>query len=92
MKIISLKVSSLRQDGWYSGITNFLEIYKLVILTHILNGYDISLNTTNYLIFNMQDFRNGVWFTMLDMFWSHGSPLWDAGIFDDSVWHPSFAT
>ncbi len=32
----------------------------LVSLAHILNGYDISLNTISYPIFNIQDFRNGL--------------------------------
>ncbi len=28
---------------------------------HVWNGGDIKLNTTHYLIFNMWDFRNGLW-------------------------------
>ncbi len=43
---------------------------------------DISLNTTNYPIFNMQDFRIGLWFSMLDLFWPGGIPnyAWSGGI------------
>ncbi len=64
--IFPLHVSSLRPDGWYLGIEIFVKIHillntsfnisisiELTTLSHILNGYDISLNSTNYLIFNM---------------------------------------
>ncbi len=43
-------------------------------LAHILIGYDIGLDTTNYLIFNMQVFRNVVWSSMMEVFWSVGIP------------------
>ncbi len=36
------------------------------------NEYEIRFNTTNYPIVNMQEFRNGLWFSMLDLFWSGG--------------------
>ncbi len=45
------------------------------LLAHMLNGDDISLNTTNYSIFNMQDFRNWLWSSMLDLLWSGGIML-----------------
>ncbi len=36
-----------------------------------LNGHDhIRLNTTNYYILNKQDLRNGLWYPILDCFWS----------------------
>ncbi len=39
----------------------------------MLNGYDMCLNTTNYLIFNMQDFR--YWLCPSILFWSgDGTP------------------
>ncbi len=44
----------------------------LATLAHILNKYDISLNAINYLIFNKEDFRDGLWSSMLDLFWSIG--------------------
>ncbi len=37
---------------------------------HILNGYDDI--ESNYSIFKMQDFINGLWSSMLDLFWSGG--------------------
>ncbi len=32
----------------------------------IFNGYEISFNTTNFPIFKMQDFRNGLWSFIFD--------------------------
>ncbi len=40
----------------------------LATLAHMINVYEICLNTTNYPIFNMQDFRYCMWTSMLDCF------------------------
>ncbi len=42
---------------------------------HMLNGYKICLNTTNYLIFNIQDFRYWLCCSILDCFGQLVSPL-----------------
>ncbi len=67
--IFRLMVSWLGQDGWYLQITNLCKTnvshitsfnihtsIGLTTLTHMLNGYEICINTTNYLIFNLQYF------------------------------------
>ncbi len=57
-------VSSLGPDGWYLGIYvktyipytksfNISVSIGLITLAHVLDGYEICLNTTNYPIFNM---------------------------------------
>ncbi len=43
-------------------------------LAHVINVYEISLNTTNYPIFNMQGFIYCVWTYILKLFWSEGIP------------------
>ncbi len=58
----------------YNKSFNLASSISHATLLHIFNGYDICLNTTNYLIFNMQDFRNGLWFSVLNLFWSGGIP------------------
>ncbi len=40
----------------------------LATLTHMINVFVICLNTTNYPIFNMQDFRYCLWTSNLDCF------------------------
>ncbi len=47
---------------------------ELATLAHMINVYEIWLNTTNYPIFNMQDFRYCLWTSILDCFWSVGIP------------------
>ncbi len=48
----------------------------LATLAHMINVYDICLNTTNYPIFNMQDFRYCLWTSILDCFGQLVSPPW----------------
>ncbi len=43
-------------------------------LAHIINVYEICLNTTNYPIFNMQGFIYCLWTSILKLFWSAGIP------------------
>ncbi len=40
----------------------------LATLAHMINVYEICLNTTNYPIFDMQDFRYCMWTFILDCF------------------------
>ncbi len=40
----------------------------LATLAHMINVYDLCLNTTNYSIFNMQDFRYCLYTPILDCF------------------------
>ncbi len=46
----------------------------LAALAHTINVYEICLNTTNYLIFNMQDFGYYLWTSILDCFGQLVSP------------------
>ncbi len=46
----------------------------LATLAHMINVYEICINTTNYLIFNMQDFRYCLWTSTLDCFGQLISP------------------
>ncbi len=46
----------------------------LATLGHMINVYEICLNTTNYPIFNMQDFRYCLWTSILDCFGQLVSP------------------
>ncbi len=39
-------------------------------LARMINVYKIYLNTTNYLIFNMQGFIYCLWTSILKLFWS----------------------
>ncbi len=48
----------------------------LATLAHMINVYEIYLNTTNYTIFNMQDFRYCLWTSILDCFGQLVSPAW----------------
>ncbi len=41
-------------------------------LAHMINVYEICLNTTNYPIFNMQGFIYCLWTFILKLFWSAG--------------------
>ncbi len=79
--ISPFKCCFLSQDVWYLGIVNLSKTHIsqnksfnidvsiwLATLTHIFNGYDISFNTKNYPIFNMQDFRKCVWSRMFSLF------------------------
>ncbi len=49
----------------------------LATLAHIINVYNICLNTTNYPIFNMQDFRYCMWTSISDCFGQLVSPQCD---------------
>ncbi len=40
----------------------------LAIPAHVINVYEICLNTTNYPVLNMQDFRYCLWTAILDCF------------------------
>ncbi len=42
--------------------------FGLTTLSHMLNSYKICLNTTNYLIFIMQDFIYWLWTSIVDCF------------------------
>ncbi len=66
--IFPLKISLLRQDVWYLGIPNLCQnthfTYKIIqytcliglaTLAHMINGYEICLNTKNYPFVNIQD-------------------------------------
>ncbi len=88
--IFSLNVSSLRQYWWYLEITNYVKPYIsrnksfnidvsiwLSTLAHILNVYHISLNITNYPIFNMQSFSNGLLSSSWNCFDQVVSPQWN---------------
>ncbi len=46
----------------------------LATLAYMINVYEICLNTTNYPIFNMQDFRYCPWTSILDCFGQLISP------------------
>ncbi len=46
----------------------------LATLAHMINVYEICLNTTNYPIFNMQAFRYCLWTSILDCFGQLVSP------------------
>ncbi len=46
----------------------------LATLAHMINVYEIRLNTTNYLILNMQDFNILSVDLHFGMFWSAGIP------------------
>ncbi len=48
----------------------------LATLPHMINVYEMCLNTTNYPIFNMQDFRYCPWTYILDCFGQLVSPSW----------------
>ncbi len=54
-------------------ILQYTSLIGLTTISHMLNVYEICFNTTNYLIFNMQDFRYccGPHF---GLFWSAGIP------------------
>ncbi len=63
--IYHFKVSSLNQDLCHIYVKTHISNTKsfnirvsirLTTLPHMLNGYEICLNTTNYPIINMQDF------------------------------------
>ncbi len=55
---------------------NILVSIALATLAHTINVYEICLNTTNYQIFNMQDFRYCLWTSILDCFGKLVSPPW----------------
>ncbi len=46
----------------------------LATLAHMINVYEICLNTTNYPIFNMQDFRYCLWTSIWNCFGQLVSP------------------
>ncbi len=48
----------------------------LATLANMINVFEICLYTTNYLIFNMQDFRYCMWTSILECFGQLVSPPW----------------
>ncbi len=48
--------------------SNIYVLISLATLVHMINVYEICLVTTNYTIFNMQDFRYCQWTSILDCF------------------------
>ncbi len=77
--IFPLKVSSLRQAGWYlCQNPNFAYLqytcfnWPYSICLHVKWEWGICLNRTNYPIINMQDFRYWLCTSMYDLFWSAG--------------------
>ncbi len=69
--------------------STYLFQFDLINLLICLNGYAICLNTTNCLIFNMQDFRNGLFSSFLSCFGqvvSQGS-TWCLAIHLIFLWH-----
>ncbi len=86
--ILPLKVSSFSQDERYLGITHLCQsthfTYNILQYTRFNWTYYtwpygklICLNTTNYLICNMQDFRYWPCTSILDCFGHVVSPLCD---------------
>ncbi len=78
--IFPLKVSSLRQDVLCSQITHIVHTHSVSIPVsttpeHILNEYEICLNATNCLIFNIQDFMYWLYTSIVDCFGHLVSPL-----------------
>ncbi len=79
---------SLRQDKWYLGIIFFVITHisqnksfniplsnSLAKRAHILNVYTRYVSIPQPIwIFNMQDYRNVLWSSMMDLFWSGGIP------------------
>ncbi len=53
----------------------------LATLAHMINVYEICLNTTNYPIFNMQDFIYYMWTSILDCFGQLESPPWNYSLY-----------
>ncbi len=51
--------------------------YLFQLLIYILNGNDISLNSTNYPIFNMQDYINDLSSSMLDLYLVRWYPFYE---------------
>ncbi len=43
-------------------------------LAHMINVYEICLNTTNYVVFNMQGVIYRLWTSILKLFWSADIP------------------
>ncbi len=62
----------------YTKSFNIPVSIALTTLAHMLNVYEICLNTTNYPIFNMKDFRYCLRTSILDCFWSAGIPTMSA--------------
>ncbi len=54
-------------------------------LAHMINVYEICLNTTNYTILNMQGFIYCMWTSILKLFWSAGIPTMYKGHQDRSL-------
>ncbi len=82
--IFLLKVSSLRQDVWYLGVIDLCQNKQYILNTksfgtpvsiglaapaHMQNRHEVCLNTTNYVIFNMQDFRCWLYTSIVLVSW-----------------------
>ncbi len=98
--IFPLKVISIRQGGWYLGITNLVKThfshtksFNIPVsigrptLAHMLNGYEICLNKTNYPIFNMQYFRYWLCISILYCFGQLVSPLSTQTVTSATLWY-----
>ncbi len=62
----------------YTKSFNIPVSIEFATLAHMINVYEICINTTNYPIFNMQGFIYWLWTSILKQFWSAGIPtmLW----------------
>ncbi len=60
----------------HSKSFNIPDSITLATLAYMINMYEIYFNTTNYPIFNMQDFRYCLWTSILDCFGQLVSPPW----------------
>ncbi len=59
----------------FSHTKSFNILIVLTILAHMINGYEICFNATNYLIYNMQSFIYWLCTSILDCFGQLISPL-----------------
>ncbi len=69
----------------YAKSFNIPVSIALATLAHMIDVYEICFNTTNYLIFNMQDFRYCLWSSNLDYFGQLVSPAWTLLIMNINV-------
>ncbi len=77
---------------WHTKSFNILVSIALSTLAHVINVYEICLNTTNYPIFNMQDFRYCLWTSILACFGQLVSPPWYMQILIDKHIFPYWDT
>ncbi len=66
----------------YTKSINIPVSVAFATLPHMINVYEICLNTTNYPIFNMQGFIYCLWTSILKLFWSVGIPTMISYIHD----------